>query len=46
LEEIGLENQRLQMADVSAAMGSQFVTAAKEMYENIKILGPNPLKES
>jgi coenzyme F420-reducing hydrogenase delta subunit len=32
------------MVNVSAAMGGQFAIDAVEMTEEIKILGPNPLR--
>jgi coenzyme F420-reducing hydrogenase delta subunit len=44
LEMIGLEGQRLQMFNLSAAMAGQFVTSASEMTSLISELGPNPLK--
>jgi len=45
LEEIGLHGQRIQMINISAAMGGQFAFAAAEMTAEIKQLGPNPLKD-
>ena len=44
IEKIGLEGQRIQMINVSAAMGGQFAFSAAEMTEEIKRLGPNPIK--
>jgi F420-non-reducing hydrogenase iron-sulfur subunit len=44
LAEIGLEAQRVQMYNLSSAMAGQFVSAAKEMTEQITTLGPNPLR--
>jgi coenzyme F420-reducing hydrogenase delta subunit len=44
LEEIGLEDKRIRMVNLSSAMGSQFAISTKEMFEEIKELGPNPLK--
>ncbi|MBN1146108.1 MAG: hydrogenase iron-sulfur subunit [Anaerolineales bacterium] len=44
LEEIGLEGRRVQMINVSAAMGGQFAWSAAEMTEEIRRLGPNPLR--
>jgi coenzyme F420-reducing hydrogenase delta subunit len=41
---IGLEGQRIQMINVSAAMGGQFAWSAAEFTEEIRRLGPNPLK--
>ncbi len=34
------------MINVSAAMGGQFAWSAAEMTEEIRRLGPNPLKEN
>ena len=45
LEEIGLNGRRIQMINVSAAMGGQFAFAAAEMTAEIKGIGPNPLGE-
>jgi coenzyme F420-reducing hydrogenase delta subunit len=46
LEEIGLEGQRIQMFNLSSAMGSQFAIAAAEMTEEIRQMGPSPLQNS
>jgi hypothetical protein len=44
MEKIGLESRRLQMINVSAAMGGQFAWSAAELTEEIKLLGPNPMR--
>jgi coenzyme F420-reducing hydrogenase delta subunit len=44
LEEIGLEGQRLQMINLSSAMGGQFAFAAAEITAEIRRLGPNKLR--
>jgi F420-non-reducing hydrogenase iron-sulfur subunit len=44
LEEVGLEGRRIQMINISAAMGGQFAWSAAELTEEIRRLGPNPLK--
>lgn len=44
LKAIGLEEQRIQMVNLSAAMGGQFAFYAAEMTADIKRLGPNPLR--
>jgi F420-non-reducing hydrogenase iron-sulfur subunit len=44
LEEIGLESQRLQMINISAAMAGEFTFAAAEITAEIQRLGPNPLR--
>jgi coenzyme F420-reducing hydrogenase delta subunit len=46
LEEIGLEGRRVQMINVSAAMGGQFAWSAAELTEEIRRIGPNPLKNA
>ena len=45
LEEIGLEGRRIQMINISAAMGGQFAWSAAELTEEIRRLGPSPLRE-
>jgi coenzyme F420-reducing hydrogenase delta subunit len=45
LEEIGLEGRRIQMVNVSSAMGGQFAWSAAELTEEIRRLGANPLKQ-
>jgi len=44
LDDIGIESQRLQMINISAAMGSQFAMSAAELTEEIRRMGPNPIK--
>jgi F420-non-reducing hydrogenase iron-sulfur subunit len=44
LEEIGLESKRLEMVNLSAAMGAKFAETATRYTEEIRQLGPNPLK--
>jgi len=44
LKTIGLEEQRIQMINLSSAMGGQFAFSAAEMTAEIKRLGPNPLR--
>jgi coenzyme F420-reducing hydrogenase delta subunit len=43
LEEIGLEQQRVRMINVSAAMGEQFVIEVTNFVDAIEVLGPSPL---
>jgi coenzyme F420-reducing hydrogenase delta subunit len=45
LEEIGLDGRRIQMINVSSAMGGQFAWSAAEMTAEIRKMGPNPLRE-
>jgi coenzyme F420-reducing hydrogenase delta subunit len=42
---IGLEPERIEMFNMSAAMGKQFAEAATEMTEQIMKLGQNPLRQ-
>jgi F420-non-reducing hydrogenase iron-sulfur subunit len=44
LEEIGLKGRRIQMINVSAAMGGQFAWSVAELTEEIKQMGPSPLR--
>jgi coenzyme F420-reducing hydrogenase delta subunit len=46
LEEIGLEGSRIQMFNLSSAMGSQFASTMSEMNAQIRALGPSPLRKS
>jgi coenzyme F420-reducing hydrogenase delta subunit len=45
LEEIGLEADRVRMYNLSSGEGPTFAAYAREMTENIKAIGPNPLKD-
>jgi F420-non-reducing hydrogenase iron-sulfur subunit len=45
LKEIGLDGERLQMYNMSSAMGGEFAQAATEMTERIRELGPSPLRK-
>jgi coenzyme F420-reducing hydrogenase delta subunit len=45
MDAIGLESRRVQMINVSAAMGGQFAWSAAELTEEIRRMGSNPLKE-
>jgi F420-non-reducing hydrogenase iron-sulfur subunit len=44
LEEVGIEADRVRMYNLSSGEGPTFAAYASEMTENIKKLGPNPLK--
>ena len=46
LEGIGLEPQRLQMINISAAMAGEFTFSAAEITAAIQQLGPNPLRSN
>jgi len=43
LKGIGLEEQRIQMVNLSSAMGGQFAFAAAELTAEIQRIGPSPL---
>jgi coenzyme F420-reducing hydrogenase delta subunit len=45
LEEVGLEPERLEMFNMSAAMGPRFAEVAQEFTERIRELGPSPLNK-
>lgn len=44
LEEIGIEPDRAKMVNMSAGMGSRFAKIATEFTENIREMGPSPVK--
>lgn len=44
LEEIGIEPERVEMFNLSSAMGPRFAEIAIEMTEKIKTIGPNPMR--
>ncbi|SHF46029.1 F420-non-reducing hydrogenase subunit D [Desulfofundulus australicus DSM 11792] len=46
LDEIGLGGDRLEMYNLSAAMGPRFAEIANEMTERIRQLGPSPLRKN
>lgn len=46
LDEIGFGGDRLEMFNMSAAMGTRFAEVTKEMVERIKKLGPSPIKKA
>ena len=43
MEQLGLEPQRVQMFNLSSAMGPRFAEIAREMTEEAQKLGPSPL---
>ena len=45
LKEIKIEPERLEMFNMSAAMGTRFADTVREMTERIKKLGPSPLRK-
>jgi F420-non-reducing hydrogenase iron-sulfur subunit len=45
IEEAGLEPERLEMFNMSAAMGPRFAEVAREFTERIKNLGPSPINK-
>lgn len=44
LEQVGLERERVRMVNISSAMGAQFAELVTEMSEQLKRLGPSPLR--
>ena len=46
LDEIGVGGERLEMITMSAGMGERFASTAAEFTENIRRLGPNPVKRA
>jgi F420-non-reducing hydrogenase iron-sulfur subunit len=44
LGEIGLDGRRIQMVNMSSAMGAHFAMAAAEITAEVQSLGPNPLR--
>ncbi len=44
LEKIGLEPERIEMFNLSSAMGRQFAEAATVMTQKVFEIGPNPLR--
>lgn len=44
LTALGINPERLQMYNLSAAMGGRFVEIAQEMTEKVRALGPSPVK--
>ena len=45
LEDAGIGGDRLEMCNMSAAMGPRFAEVAREMTEKIRKLGPSPIKK-
>ena len=46
LQEVGLEPERLEMFQLSAAMGARFAEIAQEMTDRIGELGPSPVRRA
>jgi F420-non-reducing hydrogenase iron-sulfur subunit len=45
LDQLGLDGQRVEMFNMSSAMGKAFADAATEMTERVRALGPSPLQK-
>jgi coenzyme F420-reducing hydrogenase delta subunit len=45
LVNIGLEADRVRMFNLSSAMAGQFAESARQMTEQIRKIGPNPLND-
>jgi coenzyme F420-reducing hydrogenase delta subunit len=46
LKEVGIEPERLEMYNLSAAQGQRFAAIANEMADRIRALGPSPIKKA
>ncbi len=46
LDAVGIGGERVQMYNLSSGEGPRFAEVAVEMTEQIKALGPNPLKKA
>lgn len=46
LKEVGIEPERLEMFNLSAAQGQRFAAIANEMAERIRSLGPSPIRKA
>ncbi len=46
LQEVGIEPDRLEMYNLSAAQGQRFAAIANEMADKIRALGPSPIKKA
>ena len=44
LEEVGVDPRRVEMFNMSSAMGPKFAQAARDFTERIRRLGPNPVR--
>jgi coenzyme F420-reducing hydrogenase delta subunit len=45
MEKVGIEPERIEMFNMSSAMGRKFAEAATKMSERIETLGPSPLRD-
>ena len=45
LEAVGVEPERVEMFNLSSAMGGRFAEIAEEMTERVRVLGPTPVVE-
>jgi coenzyme F420-reducing hydrogenase delta subunit len=45
LDQIGLGGERVQMYNLSSAMGARFAELVAEMTQKVKDIGPNPLSK-
>ncbi len=46
LQEVGIDPERVEMYNLSAAQGQRFAAIANEMAERIRALGPSPIKKA
>ncbi len=45
LDQLGLDGQRVEMYNMSSAMGKAFADAATQLTERVKALGPSPIRK-
>jgi len=46
IDQLGLDGRRLRLEWISASEGSKFAATMKDFTEDLKVLGPNPLRGS
>ena len=46
LREIGLQSDRVKMVNLSSAMAGRFAESAQSMVDQVRRLGPNPLRSA
>ncbi|MDD1768170.1 MAG: hydrogenase iron-sulfur subunit, partial [Methanomassiliicoccales archaeon] len=46
IDQLGLDGRRLRLEWISASEGAKFAATMKEFTEDLKSLGPSPLKEA
>jgi len=46
LETIGINPDRIQMVNISAAMAAEFINKTTEINDRLKTIGPSPFKDT